>query len=77
MKNYDAVIAILTSVIDRDPTDSQLRVSLAGAYLKAGKKEESLNVLKKAIEDIPTFKTQAEYLIKEIQAGRNPITIKN
>lgn len=54
-------------------TDSaQYHVSLAAAYLGTGQRAKAVLELRAAIELDSAFKSQGEYYITEIEAGRNP-----
>jgi len=54
------------------PNDPQTRLGLAAAYLELNQREDSIKEIQKVIELDPNFKEQGEYLIREVQAGRNP-----
>jgi thioredoxin-like negative regulator of GroEL len=56
----------------QNPADSKVRFNLAGAYLNRGLRSKAIELLKTVITDFPTQKDQADYYIREIQAGRNP-----
>jgi hypothetical protein len=47
-------------------------LAVLAAFLKAGRRADSIAALQKAIDLNPDFKAQGEYYIQEIQAGRNP-----
>lgn len=69
---YDRVVAIWKGRVERNPSDPQTRVSLAAAYLAAGSRAAAVAELERAVELNSAFREQGEFLIKEIQAGRNP-----
>lgn len=71
--NLPEVLSILQARIKIDPKDTQSYFRLAAAYLQAGDRSKSIEQLKKAEQIDPNVKQQADYLISEIQAGRNPI----
>src|SRR3989344_1244230 len=68
----DMVSQLLEKRVEQKPTDSQARFSLAASYLSRGLRQKSIEVLKTVIADFPDRKDQADYYIREIQAGRNP-----
>lgn len=68
-KQYPLLIELFKMRIETRPTDPQERSSLAFVLNESGDKEGAVEVLKKAAEDIPSFKDQAEGFIKSI---RNP-----
>lgn len=65
--NYNMVISILNARIERDPTNTQYKLSLASTYANIGQKQKAIDVIQKMIDDNPDFKTQGEAYIKEIQ----------
>ncbi len=71
-KLYDRVVVIWQGRVERNPTDPQTRVSLAAAHLAAGNRAAAVTELARAVELNPAFKEQGEFLIREIEAGRNP-----
>ncbi len=71
---YSQVIAILEKQIAETPNEWQARVSLAIAYVQVDKRKQAIEMLSKAVELNPAFKTQGEFYINEIRAGRNPFT---
>src|SRR5690606_7855656 len=70
---HKELIKILTARINDNPTNYQLKLSLAVAYLLDGQRTKAVEAIKEIQEAVPDFKQQGDYLIKEIQAGRNPI----
>ncbi|MDP2933163.1 MAG: tetratricopeptide repeat protein, partial [bacterium] len=70
--NYEKVKQIWQAVIEKEPNNAQLHVSLAATYLQLGDRINAVKELEKAAELNPGFKQQAEYYINEIKAGRNP-----
>lgn len=58
--------------VEKNPENPQTHVSLAGAYLQVGRRQEAIDEIGKAINLNPNFKEQGEFYIKEIKAGRNP-----
>jgi len=70
--NFAKVRDILTLVLEGDPENTQLRLTLASMHLNLGNRSKAIEELQKIIKIQPDFKEQGEYLIKEIRAGRNP-----
>mgnify|MGYP001591101213 CR=1 FL=1 len=71
-KQYGKIIPIIQAKINSDPTNVQNHISLAAAYLGNNQREAAVAEIQKIIEINPQFKTQGEFYIKEIRAGRNP-----
>ncbi len=71
-KQHDRTIRIAQRRVELRPNDPQQLMTLAGAYLDAGRRAETIATIRKMIELEPSFKEQGEYFISEIQAGRNP-----
>ncbi len=69
LKMYSRVIAILEKRILANPTDAQLRVSLASAYFTSGDKVKTIETLRKAAEIEPSLAGQIQSLITQIQNG--------
>lgn len=72
VKNYDKIIEIYRTILEKNPKDSQVRVSLAATYLAKGDRATAIRELEETVVQTPEFKDQAEYYIREIRAGRNP-----
>lgn len=75
-QDYVSVLEIRKAAVDADPNNPQMHLSLAAAYLSLGNNAKAIVAIQKAIELDPGFKTQGEYFISEIQAGRNPASRK-
>ena len=73
LDRYDLIIEILQRKAAAEPQNPQVRASLAAAYLEIGDRAKAIAALEEIIVNTPEFKDQAEFLIKEIRAGRNPI----
>ena len=69
---YNKVLVLLKDAFDRDPTNLQKGVSLVAGYLQTGQMTNAVIQLQKLIDTHPKFKSQGEYFISEIRAGRNP-----
>ncbi len=67
--DYNNVISILNSRLEKDPTNAQYKVSLASAYATIGQKQKAIDILRQMIVDDPTFKTTGEGYIKQIQSS--------
>lgn len=71
-KLYAEIISIANMKIASDPSNGQAYMSLAGLYLKMGRKAEAIAQIRKVIELVPDFKATGEFYISEINAGRDP-----
>ena len=71
-KDFEKVVAVAKLRAENNPTNAQLLVQLAAAYLTAGNRSASIDSIKAAIALDPKFKEQGEFYIQEISAGRNP-----
>ncbi len=69
---FDILAKIWEKSIETNPSDVKNYISLAAVYLELGQRQNSIQILNKAIEIDPEFKEQGEFYIKEIRAGRNP-----
>jgi len=58
-KQNDKIVSIL-----------QLKLKIAGEYVAAGRKEDAINEIKEVISINPSFKTQGEAYIKQIQDSK-------
>jgi len=72
VKRYDKAISVWERLIEQNPNNFQYYINGAVIYLDMGDREKAVWALEKAIEINPSFKTQGEYYINEIKAGRNP-----
>jgi tetratricopeptide (TPR) repeat protein len=70
--NFEELARILKVKVDNNPSDAQAHVSLAGVYLKIGRRSDAIVEIQSAMKIEPKFKTQGEYYINEIEAGRDP-----
>lgn len=73
IKRFDLVIQIFKNLLLNDPNKPQLKISLAAAYLQNGQRDLAIQTIEEVATSLPQFKQQANYLISEIRAGRNPI----
>jgi O-antigen ligase/tetratricopeptide (TPR) repeat protein len=67
---FQSVIAILSARIQQDPTNLQYQLSLASAYLQIGQKQQAITILQTMEKEDPTFKTQGDTYIQQIQATK-------
>ncbi len=65
-KQYKLVTDIFAYRITKNPQDTQLRTNLAYILNESGDTAAAVEVLKKAGEEIPTFKEQADQFMTEI-----------
>ncbi len=70
---YNDIVKLLETRVALDPKNAKIRFQLAAAYFQIGDRFRAVEQLKVAITLDSNVKEQAEYLIKEIQAGRNPL----
>jgi O-antigen ligase/Tfp pilus assembly protein PilF len=73
LKRYDKVLQLWQTKVAADPNNVQDRFSLAAAYLATGDRGAAIKEINSAISIDPGQRTFGEQLIKEIQAGRNPL----
>lgn len=66
LKNYDTAISILTTRIEKDPTNPQNKLALASVYAEIGQKQKAIAIIQDLIKQYPDFKTQGESYIKEL-----------
>ncbi len=72
LKRYNDAITILEKQITDNPTDYQAMLSIARIRLLNGESQKAIEIIRQLIAAVPQFKEQGEFIIKEIQAGRNP-----
>ncbi len=70
--NFEELARIIKIKVDNNPEDAQAHVSLAGVYLKIGRRMDAISEIRKAMKIEPKFKSQGDYYISEIEAGRDP-----
>lgn len=70
-KNYELMIYILSERVVLYPQDPSMRVNLAAGYYEQGNINKAIEILEKAISDIPAFKTEGESLIKGLRAEQS------
>ncbi len=69
---YGKVAGLWQTRLASDPNNTQYRLALAGTYLRMGERKKAVAEIRDIITAQPEFKTQGEYFISEIEAGRNP-----
>ncbi|MBI5134434.1 MAG: O-antigen ligase family protein [Candidatus Taylorbacteria bacterium] len=67
---WQKVIPMLRKGIEREPGNMEYRMNLVAAYYQSGNKTAAIAALREMIALDPSFKTQGEAYIKEIEAGR-------
>lgn len=71
-KQYTEIIAIAKEKEATDPSNPQVHMSLAGLYLKMGRRVEAIAEIQKTIELAPDFKEAGEQYIQQIREGKDP-----
>ncbi len=66
---YNSVISILNTRIQKDPKNIQNKLSLAGVYSTIGQKQKAIDIIREIIASDPNFKAQGEQYIQQIQAS--------
>ena len=72
--DYQSVLQLWQQRVEAEPDNMQFRFNLAAAYLQVGERRQAIASLTKAMELDPNVSEQANYLIGEIRAGRNPLS---
>ena len=67
-KRYDLLRRIMSARVEIDPTRTDYRINLAAVYYETRELDKAVEVLEKAIEDIPSFKTEGQKLIDQIKS---------
>lgn len=70
-KDYDILKLITEQKVLAMPSDQGARKNLAALHFEQGNYTEAKRVIEQAIEDIPTFKTDGEKMLEEIEAAQN------
>lgn len=71
-RQFDKVRDIWQERVNNNPNNVQFRLSLAAAYLQLEDRPKAVEIIREVIEIDPNFTEQGNYLIREIEAGRNP-----
>ncbi len=66
--DYQNVIKILTTRLEKDPNNIQSKLNLAGAYATIGQKQKAISLIQEIIAKDPTFKAQGEVYIQQINS---------
>jgi O-antigen ligase/tetratricopeptide (TPR) repeat protein len=70
--NLALAVSIIEERLSLNPNDPSLHFRLSAGYLQLGQRTKAIDSLRKIVTEFPQYKDQAEFYIKEIQAGRNP-----
>ncbi len=70
--NMEKAKDIWILLVNSNPSNAQYHLSLAATYSELNMRSKAVEEIEKAIELEPSFKTQGDYYIKEIKAGRKP-----
>ena len=69
LNRFDKAIPIWEKLIVASPRDARLRASLGVSYARAGRPEDGIRELERAIELEPNFREQGEAIIRAIRSG--------
>ncbi len=69
-KQYDKLIKLWQSKIKAEPKNKDHHLSLAAAYYFSGNPARAITEVENAVVIDPAFRSQANFLIQEIRAGR-------
>jgi tetratricopeptide (TPR) repeat protein len=72
MRQFNQLIEVARMRIELEPNNLQHRMTLAAAYLEAGRRTDAIREIETIIRIEPSFKEQGEYYIGEIKKGLNP-----
>ncbi|TSC96820.1 MAG: hypothetical protein Athens071426_144 [Parcubacteria group bacterium Athens0714_26] len=70
IKDYQRLLGIWRAFVKDDPNNFNYRFSLAGAYLLNNIREDAIAQLKEAIRIKPSFESEGNSYIQQIQAGK-------
>ncbi len=70
MGSWPKVIDILKRRVAADPSNKEYRMNLVSAYYQSGDKQTAIRVLRDYITYNPSFKTEGETYIKQIETGK-------
>jgi len=68
--NFTMVRDILNARLEKDPKNLQTKFTLASAYVNLGQKAKAISLVQEMIVQEPSFKTQGEAYIKQIEAAK-------
>lgn len=71
-KDFKKVAALWQAFLKGNPNDVQAHISLGAAYVELGERQKAIAEIEKAMELSPDFRSQGEYFVRELRAGRNP-----
>ena len=71
--HYQEVLALWQKKVKNEPDNVQNRFSLAATFLAIGNRVQAIAELNEAFRINPQVKSQVDFLITEIRAGRNPL----
>lgn len=71
-KQYQESVKIMEKQVEQQPENYQLQVTLAMTYFRNNQTTKAVELLRNVINKVPEFKEQGEFMIKEMQAGREP-----
>lgn len=74
LKNYPKVVELYKQLILKDPTNAQTYLSLAAGYLYENDLYDAEQELKLIEDKFPESKTQLDPVLKQVEAGKNPIS---
>lgn len=66
---FAKIVEIWTAYIEKNPSDANARMVLAGSYYSAGDRAKAIEVLEALKRDIPSSAAQVDALIPQVQAG--------
>lgn len=69
---WDEIVRIFNYRIEHGEDTVDNNMSLAVAYLRIGNRAKSIDILERVAVKNPELRSQVDYYIKEIQAGRDP-----
>lgn len=73
INRYDIVVTIFENEHRINPGHIPTRISLAAAYVEVGRNNDAIALLETISRDVPQSKSQIDFFISEIRAGRNPV----
>lgn len=71
-KNFGELLPLLSARVASQPTDAQVRVSIAAIEREMGDTDAAIATLEKAGADIPSFKAQADQYIAQLRSNVTP-----
>lgn len=74
VKDFQSAFSILRTRVANDPSNAQVHIQFAGAYLQAGDSGDAILEIQKAIAIDPSLTSQGNAAIQQIQSGQNPLS---